>query len=131
MRYCRQCGEEVSENDKFCPKCGARLDGENNFSDDLNRVIHPKVKDEFNVSPKSRAVAAILACPFFIGLGLLGIHLFYIGNTKRGLAYLLLVLLLGWLIIPAIIVFVLALIDFIKILSGDYCDMDGKQIVNW
>ncbi len=132
MKYCKKCGRELSDIDKFCPTCGTPAEGNgSNISDDLNGFINTKPKEKGNVSNKSRAVAAILACPFVIGLGMLGIHQFYLGNTSRGLTYLLLTLLLFWLIIPVIVIFILSLIDFITILTGDAYDSDGKQLVNW
>lgn len=132
MKYCKKCGRELLDTDKFCPTCGTPAEENgSNISDDLNGFINTKPHEKGNVSNKSRAVAAILACPFVIGLGMLGIHQFYLGNTSRGLTYLLLTLLLFWLIIPVIVIFILSLIDFITILTGDAYDSDGKQLVNW
>ncbi len=54
---------------------------------------------------KSRTTAALLA--FF--LGGLGVHQFYLGNTKKGFVY----LLFFWTLIPAF----MAIVDFTMILS--------------
>ncbi len=34
---------------------------------------------------KNRFLAAVLACPFSIGAGMLGLHKFYLGRTKAGI----------------------------------------------
>ena len=136
MAYCSHWGNELPSGVNFCPSCGAKVGGENTFnanntSEDLNNIINPTIVDDGNISPKSKAVAAILSCPFIIGLGLLGIHHFYLGNNKKGITYLLVTLLLSWLIIPAFIMFVLSLMDFIKILSNEFTDSEGKKVVKW
>lgn len=138
MTYCTHCGKELPEGVNFCPSCGAKVNSEaTSFqqsykrSDDLNKIVDPVITDEYNVSPKSKLVAALLACPFVFGLGLLGIHHFYLGNTSKGVKYLLCTLLLFWLIIPVFIIFILSLIDFINILSGEATDSEGKKVLKW
>lgn len=60
---------------------------------------------------KSRIVAAVLA--WF--LGTLGIHQFYVGNTKRGLIYLLVsVITCGF---GAIVIWILSIVDMVKYLQ--------------
>ena len=70
------------------------------------------------VSPKSRAVAAILG--FF--LGILGIDRFYLGNIGLGVAK----LFLGWLTLG-----IWPLIDWIIILVGSAHDGQGLPVTNW
>lgn len=70
------------------------------------------------VSPKSRAVAAILG--FF--LGILGIDRFYLGNVGLGIAK----LLVGWLTAG-----IWPLIDWIYILAGAAHDGRGLPVKNW
>ncbi len=132
MAFCSKCGKELKEGENFCPDCGTKVGGSftENRSEDLNRFMSTE-REGYETSPYSRLVAAILACPLTLGLGLLGIHLFYLGNTKRGLTYLLVTILLGWLVIPLFVIFVLALIDFIKILTGDYVDSQGRSVSKW
>jgi TM2 domain-containing membrane protein YozV len=63
---------------------------------------------------KSKTTAALLA--FF--LGGFGIHQFYLGNTGKGVAY----LLFFWTLIPSIIAF----IDFIILLTKSDDDFNAK-----
>src|SRR5690606_37544727 len=70
------------------------------------------------VSPKSRAVAAILG--FF--LGVLGIDRFYLGNIGLGIAK----LLVGWLTLG-----IWPLVDWIIILAGGAHDGQGLPVKNW
>ena len=136
MAFCSHCGKELPNDVSFCPSCGAKVGDNSTFSQgnnssDLNRIIHPEIIDDGNISPKSKLIAAILSCPFCFGLGLLGIHHFYVGDNKKGLTYLLVFLLVGWLIVPAIVIFILSLMDFIHILSNEFYDFDGKKICKW
>jgi len=59
------------------------------------------------VESKSRLVYILLA----LLVGGLGIHNFYAGRTNAGLCQLLITLFLGWLVIPAIAVFVWLIVD--------------------
>lgn len=70
------------------------------------------------VSPKSRAVAAILG--FFFGI--LGVDRFYLGNIGLGVAK----LLLGWATFG-----VWPLVDWIVILVGAAHDGRGLPVTNW
>ena len=79
-----------------------------------NNII---AKNNENVSPKSRLVAAIL-CFFF---GCLGVHRFYVGKIGTGI---LMILTFGGLGIWA-------LIDFIIIIVGSFTDSEGKVLKNW
>lgn len=124
--YCSHCGNEVSENDKFCGKCGAPVSGPTSssnststgkFSDymsnDLKNMSNLKSDNNSNCS---RLAAALLA--FF--LGGFGAHRFYVGKTTSAV----LMLLFCWTGIPSII----ALIDFIMILCGTFTDAQGKVL---
>lgn len=87
MIYCADCGAKHSDKATACPKCG--------------RVVYSTYK--------SVLVYVLLA--FF--LGGLGVHKFYAGRNGEGVAMLLMGT-IGWLlIIPGIIVWIWALVDFI------------------
>ena len=62
-----------------------------------------------NAAPtsKSRVVYILLG----IFLGFLGIHNFYAGYVGRGVAQLLICLLLGWLVIPLFAVFIWIIVE--------------------
>ena len=76
-QYCSSCGEVIKKEAEMCPECGVRQ------------------KQPSSSSGKDRTTAGILA----ILLGGLGAHHFYLGNTLRGLLYILFV----WTFIPAIV----------------------------
>ena len=119
--YCPKCGNQISDDSRFCPYCGEKVNtsssNDSYVSDDLNKTIHPE--NTYNASPKSRAIAAVLAWFF----GAFGVHLFYVGRTTGGI----LSVIFFWTGIPAIISF----IHFIIILCGGFNDGDGLPIVKW
>ena len=67
-KYCINCGSEMEDTQKFCPSCGANQDGTNMQST--------------NSEAKSKMAAGLLG----LFLGAWGIHNFYLGNTGRGVA---------------------------------------------
>ena len=69
------------------------------------------------ISPKSRAVAAILA--WF--LGIFGIHRFYVGKNGTGI---LMILTLGG-------IGIWTLIDFVMIVVGSFRDKENHVLANW
>lgn len=75
-----------------------------------------------DISPKSRAVAAILA--FLIGA--LGVHRFYVGKVGSGFGMIAVTVFtlgtLGW---------VWPLIDFIMILVGSFRDKENRLLLKW
>ena len=102
-KYCPNCGEEVkSQGQEICLKCGHKLSGGSslgNLSSSASWV--PAGKDK---------LIAILLCFF---LGGLGIHNFYLGETKKGV-----VRIVGCLFVIGGII--LAIIDFVKMLMDNY-----------
>ena len=79
--FCQFCGEVIFAVAEICPKCGVRQ--------------QPPACDD----APSKVAAGLLA----IFLGLLGAHKFYLGQTKLGVFYLLMNVLLCWtLIVPLI-----------------------------
>ncbi|MGI5069939.1 TM2 domain-containing protein [Treponema pectinovorum] len=97
-KFCKDCGAKISKQAEICPKCGVRQ--MNSDSSTLTNIN----------SDKDKTVAGVLA----ILLGDIGIHKFYLGQTGKGILY----LLFCWTLIPAII----ALIEGIQIL----CMSDEK-----
>ena len=94
--YCQNCGNPVNKNAVICVSCGAALDG----------TYETKTA---TINGQDKITLAIVC--FF--LGGLGIHNFMMGETKKGIIKIVfsLCLYLGW---------ILALIDFIKILTDNY-----------
>lgn len=37
MKYCKKCGNEVSDNIKFCPKCGELINSNNTPNNIVNK----------------------------------------------------------------------------------------------
>ena len=90
MKFCPDCGNEYSRRATACPKCGC-----------------PSANPMRVGNQKDRITYILLG--FF--LGGLGIHNFYAGETGKGTTKLLLSLLLGWLIVPLIIVGIWTIIE--------------------
>jgi TM2 domain-containing membrane protein YozV len=122
--FCHNCGNATTPLSEICVKCGAGLRAH-------EETTHSKLPD--GISPKSRAVAAILA---FI-LGVFGAHRFYLGKTESAVAMLILVL-LGFAtiiilvgILFLVVVTIWALVDFIIILVGSGTDSQGRPVQRW
>ena len=65
--YCKTCGMEVSENDKFCPTCGADLSKqktEEKEDDPFEKV--EKKSDSVNVSKTDKVVYRVFAIISFV-----------------------------------------------------------------
>ncbi|KAA0894286.1 TM2 domain-containing protein [Oryzomonas rubra] len=92
IKFCTACGNELNIKAELCPKCGVRQAVKGGGS---NRKI----------------TAGILA----LFLGGFGIHHFYLGNTGRGVLY----LLFFWTFIPAIASFIEAII-FLTMSEDDF-----------
>ena len=122
--FCRNCGEPMNDNQAICLKCGVAAGKGNSFCANCGGTVNEnaevclscgckivneeeKVKDSLNGQDK---ITMALVCFF---LGGLGIHNFMMGEKKRGIIKILLSLLCG-------IGGILALIDFIKILTDKY-----------
>ncbi len=127
-KFCSNCGNEVSSETVFCPKCGFRLIGEEKPQTkfcqncgkkiDINAEICPhcgvRVANRPVSEEKNVLLAAILSF-LFPGLG----HL-YLGLNKKGISFILayivsailILLLIGAVLM--IIVWIWALIDSIK-----------------
>lgn len=75
-QFCSSCGEIIKKEAEICPECGVRQSPPSSDSD------------------KDRTSAGILA----LLLGGVGAHHFYLGNTGRGIIY----LVFFWTFIPAI-----------------------------
>lgn len=108
MAFCSRCGTEIQNGVKFCPECGTSVSAPEN-----------------GLPAKERNGTVLFWLCFF--LGGYGIHQFYAGNTRRGLTYLLVLLLAGWLVVPALVIGVLALIDLWRISKGTFRSGDGVR----
>lgn len=112
-RRCPFCSENILSDAKKCRYCGEFLDVE--LQVQAEKAELDKMR---NASQKSRGVYIILGIFF----GLLGIHNFYAGRYRQGITQILVTLLIGWLILPEIIVVVWIIGELITI------KIDGKGI---
>ena len=124
--YCRNCGEAMNDNQAICLKCGVATGTGNQFCANCGKSVDPNaaVCLSCGVAIKKKGSSAVsgdylggkdkvtmaLICFF---LGGLGIHNFMMGENKKGIVKIVLSLCFG---IGAI----LALIDFIRILTDKY-----------
>lgn len=96
--YCRECGEQISETAKACPKCGAMQKGTSNRTEVKKCNWH-----------------ITLLLSFFFGW--LGVDRFYMGHIGLGIGKL---LTFGGFL-------VWALIDFILILSKKVHNVEWEE----
>ncbi|MFB6229315.1 MAG: NINE protein [Halobacteriales archaeon] len=82
-------GEERTVEEKYCTSCGAILNA------DAEMCPECGVEQTVGADEKEKLVAGLLA----ILLGGLGVHKFYLGDTKMGVLY----LCFFWTAIPAIV----------------------------
>lgn len=89
--FCKQCGQQIPDAAAICVHCGVPTGN----------------APTTNPDAKSRLAYILLG----IFLGCLGIHNFYAGRAGQGIAQLLITLLIGWLIIPILVVWVWVLVE--------------------
>lgn len=117
--YCKNCGEQMNDNQAICIKCGVKTGEGSRFCASCGSTIDENasvcmscgvaVKKAGNLGGQDKVVMALIC--FF--LGGLGIHNFMMGETKKGILKIVLSFCCG-------IGGILALIDFIKILMDKY-----------
>lgn len=87
MSFCPKCGKRVQAKADFCPSCG------NNLKQSTSERPTPSVPLE----RKNEGIAAILS--FILGLaGLMGIGQIYVGRIARGIAVLIVGIVLAILV---------------------------------
>ena len=104
-KYCQNCGNELPENAAVCLKCGVAVTKSTNK------------EDTGNLGGQDKITMALIC--FF--LGGLGIHNFMMGESKKGITRIVASLCCG-------LGGILALIDFIKILTGKYT-VDADKLI--
>lgn len=119
--YCRNCGEPMNANQAICLKCGVKAGVGNRYCANCGNPVDVNASvclncgcairniNESDLNGKDKTAMALLC--FF--LGGLGIHNFVMGETKKGIVKIVLAFVCG-------ISGILALIDFIKILTDKY-----------
>lgn len=111
-KFCSNCGKEVNEGAAVCVSCGCTINGSS---------VHSTEKISGNahkLEKKDKVLMAVL-CFFF---GAIGVHNFVMGETKKGIFKIVLTVCIG------VGGGILALIDFIKILTNNYVVDPDKLI---
>lgn len=125
--YCRNCGEEMNDNQAICLKCGVAKDSGNSYCPNCGKPVAENaavclscgvaIKDEKktgaddpNYLNGQDKLTIALVCFF---LGGIGIHNFIMKENKKGITRIIASLCCG-------LGGILALIDFVKILMGTY-----------
>lgn len=129
--FCRNCGESLNENQAICLKCGVQVGNGNSYCANCGNSIDPnatfctscgaavkKASSKEGDLAGQEKVTMALVCFF---LGGLGIHNFMMGETKKGIVKIVTTMCCG-------IGGILALIDFIRILTGSYVADPEKLI---
>ena len=117
--YCKNCGEQMNDNQAICLKCGVKTGQGEGYCQNCGQPVAPgaevclscgvAVKKAGDYGKYDKMIIALVC--FF--LGGLGIHNFMLGETKKGVVKIVFSFLCG-------IGGILALIDFIKILMDKY-----------
>lgn len=129
--FCKNCGESLNENQAICLKCGVQVGNGNTYCANCGNSIDPnatfctscgaavkKASAKGDDLAGQDKVTMALVCFF---LGGLGIHNFMMGETKKGIVKIVASLCCG-------IGSILALIDFIRILTGSYT-VDPEKLI--
>ncbi|MBM7642482.1 TM2 domain-containing protein [Streptococcus loxodontisalivarius] len=133
--YCKACGEAMNDNQAICLNCGVKTGQGNAFCSNCGNSVNPEAEVclscgvatkrsklgslDFGTSHSgngdlgnyNKVTMALIA--FFVGG--LGIHNFMLGETKKGL-----VKIGATLLTYGLAGEVLAIIDFVKILTDKY-----------
>lgn len=112
-KFCKNCGEPVSENAYVCVKCGVRVEEVNTTNNVANG--------------KSKLAAGLLG----IFLGSFGVHNFYLGYTGKAVAQLLITIFGSCIAIGPIASGIWGLVEGILILTGSINkDAKGNSLVD-
>lgn len=128
-RFCRRCGEVLPNGAGYCDRCMTRVGEGDGFCQFCGSAVHPQSAVcpacgrtvPAPVNAKSRLAAGLLG----IFLGFIGVHNFYLGYDGKAIAQLLMTLVGGILVFPAVAAAVWGLIEGILLLSGSIA-VDGK-----
>lgn len=110
VNYCQNCGSETTPDAKFCANCGAP-------SAPVTKSTNGSSANPDYLNGNDKVTMALIC--FF--LGYLGIHNFMLGENKKGILKIILTPCFG-------IGCILALIDFVKILTDKYV-VDTNSVV--
>ncbi len=119
--FCRNCGEQMNEQQAVCIKCGVKTGEGNSFCANCGKAVDPNadvclgcgmaIKKPVSKSLGGQDKLTMALICFF--LGSIGIHNFMMGENKKGVFKIIFCFLCG-------ISGIFALIDFVKILTDKY-----------
>ncbi len=118
--YCKNCGEQLNDNQAICLKCGVKVGDGTSFCHNCGNAVNEGAEVCLNCGVALKKASAglngqdklviILVCLFVGGLG---IHNFMLGETKKGIFKIIMSFVCG-------IGGILALIDLVKIVMDKY-----------
>lgn len=127
--FCKNCGNPIDPNAAVCVKCGCATNTGSSYCANCGRPITPgasvctscgaSVAPAVRPDAKSKMAAGLLG----IFLGAFGVHNFYLGNTGKAVAQLLISLLSCGFLAPVSSIW--GLIEGILLLTGSI-DKDGQ-----
>lgn len=127
--YCKNCGNQVDPNAAVCVSCGCAKNVGSNFCGNCGKPVTPgsavcmscgyALTPAVNPDSKSKMAAGLLG----IFLGSFGVHNFYLGNTGKAVAQLLITVLSCFTL--SMISGIWGLVEGILILTGSI-NTDGK-----
>lgn len=126
--FCRNCGQEMNDNQAICLGCGVKVGEGTAFCQNCGKPVDAAAEVCLNCGVAIKKAGSDLAGKdkiviilLLVFLGGIGIHNFVMGETKKGIAKILLSvpgsLLCG---IGPIICFVLLILELIKIATEKY-----------
>ena len=119
--FCKNCGKEMNDNQAICLECGVKTGDGNAYCANCGKAVAPEAEVCLSCGVAIKKAASgdlgdkkLTAGLLALFLGGIGIHNFYLGETKKGVVK----------IILSFCVFgvgsILALIDAIKIFVDKY-----------
>jgi len=126
--FCKNCGQEMNDNQAICLGCGVKVGEGNAFCQNCGKPVDAAAEVCLNCGVAIKKAGSDLAGKdkiviilLLVFLGGIGIHNFVMGETKKGIAKILLTvpgsLLCG---IGPIICFVLLILELVKIATEKY-----------
>jgi len=86
MPFCKQCGEEISQDTRFCPHCG---------TEQISYVTPPP--SQAGLETKNTGLTALIA--LILGIfGIWGAGHIYVGKLTRGIVLIILGILIEWVL---------------------------------
>ena len=118
--FCKNCGKEMNDNQAICLECGVKTGDGNAFCANCGKEVSAQAEVCLNCGVAIKKAASgdlgdkkLTAGLLALFLGGIGIHNFYLGETKKGIIKIVLSFCFG-------IGGILALIDAIKIFVDKY-----------